>query len=127
MEVFRETLSRAQEKWRRAIFDEALAAARASGQAMLIDPEEIFRAEEELLAQQWEDRLEQNLRALLRDHERFIVRAKSREVFAGVEGDVRQSHLRKVLKKLYSAGVTSSNGVGDLYGKEVVRAPDAQP
>lgn len=129
MEVFGETLSTAQETWRHAVFDEAFAALQDDEQGALIelDPDAMFKREEQQLAEQWQHRIEQNVRALLRERERFIVRSRSGEVYAGVLGVARTTHLRKVLKQLHTEGVTSSDSVGDLYGKEVVRAPDAQP
>lgn len=130
MEVFGETLSTAQETWRRAVFDEAFAALQNGDQAALIelDPDAMFKRDEQRLAAQWQHQIEQNVRALLREHERFVVRRKSNEVYAGVLGVARTTHLRKVLKKLHSERVTSSDSVAkDLYGKEVVRAPGAQP
>lgn len=130
MEVFGETLSTAQEAWRRAVFDEAFVALQNGEQAALIelDPDAMFKRDEQRLAEQWQHQIEQNVRVLLREHERFVVRRKSSEVYPGLLGVARTTHLRKVLKKLHSEGVTSSDSVAkDLYGKEVVRASGAQP
>lgn len=129
MEIFGETLSKAQETWRRAVFDEAFAANQGSVQGVLfeLDPDSIFKEQEEQLAERFQDQIEQNIRALLRQHAQFVVRSKYEDVYKSVEGRARTQHLRKVLKRLHAAGVTSSNGVGDLYPKLVIRAPDAEP
>ncbi|MHA6627712.1 three-Cys-motif partner protein TcmP [Pseudonocardia sichuanensis] len=129
MEIFGETLSKAQEAWRREVFDEAFAAKRNDAQGALIDidPDAIFKRQEAELAEQLQGQIEGNLRALLREHERFTVRAKYEAVYTGVEGLARTPHLRKVLKRLHAAGLTTSDGVGELYSKVVVRAPGAQP
>lgn len=126
MEVFGEALSLAQEKWRRAVFDEALAATQAGGQGMLLDPEAMFAQEEAQRVAQFHDRLEANVRALLGQHERFRVRDEWQAVFDGVLGKAREKHLREALKRLQVAGVTSSDSKGKLFDKIVVRAPDAQ-
>jgi len=112
MDVFGEALSLAQAKWRRAVFDDAIAATLAGGQTMLMEPNEIFKHDEQQLAEQWQDKIEQNVRVLLQVHEQFVVRTKLDEVYAGVLGHARTTHLRKVLKKLHAAGVTSSDSVG---------------
>ncbi|QJY44812.1 three-Cys-motif partner protein TcmP [Pseudonocardia broussonetiae] len=129
MEVFGETLSKAQETWRRAVFDEAFAARQDGGQDALItlDADAIFKRQEAELTEQLQDQIELNLRALLRDHERFIVRTKFEEVYKSVEGIARTTHLRKALKRLHDAGITTSNQVGDVYSKQVIRRPGAQP
>jgi len=97
------------------------------GALIELDPDAIFERQEAELAEQLQDQIERNVRALLRDHERFVVRTKYEAVYKGVEGIARTPHLRKVLKSLHTAGVTTSNQVGDLYAKLVIRAPDAQP
>lgn len=127
MEIFAEALSLAQEKWRRAVFDEALAALQSNGQGMLLDPEELFKRDEQQLAEQLHERLESNVRDLLHEHERFVVRAQSDRVFAGVLGVARSKHLRQALKRLHHAGLTTSDSKGDLYGKTVIRATGSQP
>ncbi|MBN9103223.1 MAG: three-Cys-motif partner protein TcmP [Pseudonocardia sp.] len=129
MEVFGDTLSKAQEEWRRAVFDEAIAARKDTGQDALLelDPEAMFKRQEHKLAEQLEHQIEQNLRALLREHERFVVRSKFIEVYSGVEGIARTTHLRKALKRLHDAHITTTDQVGDVYGKQVIRAPGAQP
>lgn len=129
MEVFGETLSKVQEEWRRAVFDEAFAAKHGNDQGALIelDPDAIFKRQEAALAERLRDQIEQNVRALLRDHERFVVRTKYEAVYKGVEGIARTTHLRKALKKLHTARVTTTNQVGDVYAKQVVREPGAQP
>ncbi len=126
MEVFGEALSRAQEKWRRAVFDEALAATPAGGQGMLLDPDALFAHEEQQRTAELHDRLEANVRALLAQHERFRVLDQWQAVFDGVLGIAREMHLRVALKRLHAAGVTSSDSKGKLYDKSVVRAPGAQ-
>lgn len=129
METFGETLSKAEETWRREVFDQAFAANHGSDQSVLIelDADAIFKRQEAALAEQLQSQIEQNLRALLRDHERFIVRTKYEAVYKGIEGVARVTHLRKALKRLHTAGVTTSNQVGDVYAKQVIRAPGAQP
>ncbi|MGH4016040.1 MAG: hypothetical protein ACRDSL_19375 [Pseudonocardiaceae bacterium] len=94
---------------------------------MLLDPEEFFKHDEKQLAEQWHDRLEQNVRALLRQQDNFVVWGSFAEVFDGVVGVAREKHLRVALKRLHVAGVTSSDSKGSLYDKRVVRAAEAQP
>lgn len=126
MEVFGETLSLAQSRWRRAVFDEAIAEIQATGQEMLADPDELFKNDEQQLANQWEETIERNIRVILRKHDRFTVRSMSGRVYEGVLGDARTTHLRKVLKKMHTEGLTTSNGVGDLPSKVVIRTPGAR-
>ena len=126
MEVFAEALSLAEEKWRRAVFDEAAEEGQALGQLLLPYAEDFFRDEEQLLAEQWHTRLEDNVRSLLAREASFVVREKLADVFAGVLGMAREKHLRVALRRLHVAGLTSSDGKGDLYAKRVVRA-GAQP
>jgi three-Cys-motif partner protein len=125
LRVFGEALSLAADKWRRAVFDEAVASVAGSGQGMLMDPDELFKYEEQQLAAQWEIRLEQNIRSLLQHHESFIVGQRYDEVFEGVLGLPRIKHLRVVLKKLHVDGVTSSDSKGALFDKHVTRAQKA--
>jgi three-Cys-motif partner protein len=127
--IFGETLSTAQEAWRRAVFDEAFAAKQNGTQGTLLDldPDAIFKSQETELAEQWQGQIEHNLRALLREHETFVIRAKYESVYKGVLGIARTTHLRKALRRLHAAGVTTSDSKGDLNRKLVVRAPDAQP
>jgi hypothetical protein len=128
-EVFGETLSKAQEVWRRAVFDEEFAAQHGNEQEALIgfDPESIFERQEVEFADRLTAQIEQNLRDLLHNHERFGIRSRYEEVYQGVEGIARTTHLRKALKKLHAEGITSSNQVGDLYAKVVIRAPGVEP
>jgi hypothetical protein len=130
MEKFGETISTAQEAWRKEIYLEAFRAAQQEQQDSLIalDPEKLWKAEEDKLAHQWRVTIEQNVRALLRERERFAVRTYFSEVYGDTAGVARTTHLRKVLRKLHEEGVTSSDSVGkDLLAKEIVRATDAQP
>jgi three-Cys-motif partner protein len=120
--TFGEAMSLAAEKWRRAVFDEAIASATASGQSMLIEPDEMFDEQEKALVQQWEERIEQNLMSLLQKHEGFVVFQRYDEIFAGVLGLAREKHLRVVLKKLHASGVTASDSRGKLYEKRITRA-----
>lgn len=124
LHVFGEALSLAAEKWRRAVFDEAIASATGSGQGMLIDADELFKHEERLLANDWQARLEQNVRRLLTDHESFVISQRYDEVYADLLGLPREKHLRVVLKKLYAENVTVTDGKGNLFNKRVARAPE---
>lgn len=126
VEVFGEALSRGLGKWRRAVFDEAIAAIEAKGQSMLMEPDELFQHDEQRLADQWHDLLERHVRDLLQQHERFVVREELNAVFGEAIGRAREMHLRVALKRLEQAGVTSSDSKGSLWGKIVVRAPGAQ-
>lgn len=127
MEYFGEALSLAEAKWRRAVFDLAAEDAAAHGQLLLPYLDEFFDDEEKLLTERWYARLEGNVRALLARHDSFIVRDRFNDVFDGVLGMARKTHLREALNRLHAAGLTSSDGKGkDLYGKRVVRAPGAQ-
>lgn len=126
MEVFAEAVSLAQEKWRRAVFDEAAEDEQARGHILLSYADEFFKDDELLLAEQWYTRLENNIRALLAEQDSFVVRQKLSEVFAGVIGLAREKHLRVALRRLQAARFTSSDSRGKLYGKRVVRAPNAQ-
>lgn len=128
MEKFGETISTAQEAWRREVYLEAFRAAQQELQDSLIalDPEKLWKAEEDKLADQWRAEIEQNVRAILRERERFIIRPLMSEVYGDTMGVARITHLRKVLTKLHTEGVTSSDSKGkDLLAKEVVRAPSA--
>ncbi len=129
METFGETLSTAQAEWRKEVYLDAFRSAQHDGQDALIalDPVKLWEAEEEKLADQWRATIEQNVRALLRERERFVVRTFMSEVYGDTIGVARITHLRKVLLKLHKEGVTSSDSKGkDLMAKEVVRAPGAQ-
>jgi three-Cys-motif partner protein len=126
MEKFAEALSLAQTTWRRAVFDEEAEDAAAHGQLLLPYVDEFFEDQERLLTEQWYSRLEANVRALVTEHDSFVVRDRFSEVFAGVLGMARERHLRVALRRLHAAGFTSSDGAGDLYGKRVIRA-GAQP
>lgn len=128
LEKYGDTLSRAQGEWRRFVFDKEFATTQADGQGTLLDLDRWFEDTERRLAEGWQNRIEQNVRALLRGHEWFVVRSKFEEVFGGVLGEARETHLRAVLRKLSDEGVTTSNQVGkDLYGKKVVLTPGIQP
>ena len=121
IQVFGETLSLAAEKWRRAVFDEAVTNLTAGGQSMLMDPNELFNQDEKQLASQWEEQLEHNILALLREHDSFVIQQYYDKVFLEVLGLARTKHLRAVLKKLHSNGIISSDSRGELFGKRVVR------
>jgi three-Cys-motif partner protein len=127
MDEFGDAVSRALGKWRREVFDMAVTKQQESGQMMLIDPDEQFKTDERALEKQWHDTIEANLRALLRTHERFVIRDRYTEVFGHVAGQAREKHLREALRRLAAAQLTSSDAKGDLYGKTIVRAPGAQP
>lgn len=122
MKVFAEAVSCAQDKWRRAVFDEAMdAEERQHGGPSLFDREDLFKDEERLLHDQWVEQLEDNVRCLLQDTPSFVVRHSLTEVFEGVLGVAREKHLRPALKKLHAEGVTSSDSKGDLWAKTVIR------
>lgn len=121
MEIFGETISRATEKWRRTVFDEAVSDLTSGGQGLLMEPDEIFKHDEAQLASQWQEQLERNIIGLLRQHKSFIVRNHFDEVFSGVLGVARTKHLRSALKKLNFNGIVKSDSTGDLFGKRVVR------
>lgn len=128
MEKFGEALSLALVHWRRTVFFEAVEAQQAkTGQFALMDPQEQFNEDERLLAAAWHSEIEQNVRALLREHERFRVRDQLETVFGTAMGQARSMHLRKALDKLRRDGVTESDKKGDLYDKVIIRAPAAQP
>jgi three-Cys-motif partner protein len=131
-ELFGDNLSSAMERWRKKVFDmeqviEQEKREKATGQFLLIDPEEQFQLDEEHLKEQWYNTIEQNLRALLRKHEQFVIRQHYAKVLGPTAGLVRQKHLRVVLQRLEADGLTSSNSKGDLYGKLIIRAANAQP
>lgn len=127
IEVFGEALSRGLGKWRRAVFDEAIAAFEARGQSMLMEPDELFQHDEQRLTDLWHDLLERHVRGLLRQRERFVVREELNTVFGETIGRAREMHLRVALKRLQRAGLTSSDSKGPLWDKVVVRALGAQP
>jgi three-Cys-motif partner protein len=120
LDEFAEALSRAQEKWRRAVFDEAVSA--EDTQLIMFTPDEMFQAEERALADRWHDTLERNVRELLADKPSFIVRDEQSRVFAGVLGLARSKHLRVALKRLHNDGTTASDSTRDLWSKRVVAA-----
>lgn len=124
VEVFGEALSCALGKWRRAVFDEAVAVEAANGQLALIDPNEQFNEDERRLEEGWHDAIEGNLRDLLRRRDHFVVRDEISEVFGDTIGRARTKHLRVALKRLAKDGTTSSDGVGDLWPKHVIRAAE---
>jgi three-Cys-motif partner protein len=123
LQIFGEALSLAAEKWRRAVFDEAIDSAAESEQEMLIYADELFEDEERLLANDWLTQLEQNIRRLLTDHETFVISQRYDEVYAGLLGLPREKHLRAVLKKLHAEGATVSDSKGNLFNKRVIRSP----
>jgi hypothetical protein len=92
---------------------------------MLIEPDELFKHDEQQLAAQWEERLEQNILGLLEHHASFVVRERYTEIFEGVLGLPRTKHLRAVLKRLHASGITSSDSMGDLFDKRVTRVENA--
>jgi three-Cys-motif partner protein len=120
MDEFAEALSRAQEKWRQAVFDEAVSG--EDTQLIMFTPDEVFQAEERALADRWLDTLERNVRELLTDKPTFIVRDEQSRVFAGVLGLARSKHLRVALRRLHNDGTTASDSTGDLWSKRVVAA-----
>ncbi|HXT46081.1 MAG TPA: three-Cys-motif partner protein TcmP [Pseudonocardiaceae bacterium] len=126
MDEFGDAVSRALGKWRRAVFDLAVAKQQETGQLMLMDPEDHFKADERRLESRWHDIIEANLRALLQVHERFVIREHYAEVFGATVGQAREKHLRQALRRLVAEGSTSTNEKGDLYPKTIVRAPRAQ-
>lgn len=127
VEVFGDALSCALGKWRRAVFDEAVAVEAANGQLLLIDPNEQFDEDERRLDEAWHDAIERNLRDLLRRRDHFVIRDEISEIFGDTIGSARGKHLRVALKRLAKDGTTSSNGVGDLWPKYVIRAAEPQP
>lgn len=126
VEIFGEALSCALGKWRRAVFDEAVAAEAANGQLSLIDPDEQFLHDERCLEDGWHDTIERNVRDLLRRRDQFVVRDEISEILGDTIGRARGKHLRVALKRLAKDGTTSTNGVGDLYPMRVVRSAQAQ-
>lgn len=123
LEVFADAVSRAQAKWRRAVFDEAMDEdERKNGGPSLFDREELFADEENLLRARWEQQIARNVRVLLQTHSRFVVREHVPEVFRDVLGLARETHLRAALKQLAEAGVTSSDSRGPRLWEKVVIA-----
>ena len=86
-----------------------------------MDPDELFNQDEKQLASQWEEQLEHNILALLREHDSFVIQQYYDKVFLEVLGLARTKHLRAALKKLHSNGIVSSDSRGELFGKRVVR------
>jgi hypothetical protein len=128
MEEFGEALSRALVHWRRTVFLEAVEEQQAkTGQLPLIAPKEQLKEDERILAESWHTEIEQNVRALLRVHERFRVRNQLEAVFGTAIGKARSMHVRKALERLHKAQIAVSDKTGDIYDKEVIRAPGAQP
>lgn len=131
-EIFGEILSSAMERWRKRVFEmeqalEQEKREKATGQLLLLDPEDQFKLDEERLVEEWHDTIEQNLRALLREHERFVIRQHFGEVFGSTAGLAREKHLREALRRLERAELITSGSKGKLYGMTVIRAPGAQP
>lgn len=100
---------------------------RRQGSSCSWTPRTIFKADERRLESRWHDIIEANLRALLRVHERFVIREHYTEVFGPTVGQAREKHLRQALRRLVAEGSTSTNEKGDLYPKTIVRAPGGQP
>jgi three-Cys-motif partner protein len=127
IELFGDTLSRALVHWRKTVFFEALEdQQRRTGQFML-DPNAQLDADERQLAASWHDAIEENVRALLRQHEQFVIRDHLTEVFGTTIGQAREMHVREALKRLHKAGITSTDSKGSpLYPRTVKRATDAQ-
>jgi three-Cys-motif partner protein len=99
--VFGESLSKAQEDWRKALVDP---------NEMLSDPV-YFKANEDALANGWIKVIKQNLKAQLGVTSSFVLRSKYRDVMGSVAGVARDMHLRAAIKELYIERVTGFNGV----------------
>lgn len=130
MQIFGEALSSAQEAWRQAVFNEAFETIQQDGDQVAlitIDPVAAFKSEEQILADQWVNEIERNLRGLLREREQFSVRPNYLRIFGSAAGLAREKHLRKSLQRLEAAGLTTSDSKGKLYSKLITRAPAAQP
>jgi three-Cys-motif partner protein len=122
LEKFTDALSLAYGKWRRAVFDEAMAAATSSGQGLLTDPDEEFREAEAALAANWIDVIEAGLRDVLAAEEKFIVLEHMGEVFGTALGYAREMHLRTAMKRLQADGSIYTVVKGSLWKLPVVRA-----
>lgn len=127
IEIFGDTLSRALVHWRRTVFFEAVEKQQERTGQLMLDPTAQLDADEAQLEESWHDAIEQNIRALLCQHEQFRVRDHYTEVYGAVIGQARDKHIRKALDRLHKAGLTSTDKKGDIYPKIVKRAPGAQP
>jgi hypothetical protein len=81
--------------------------------------ERTFEEEELERSAAWVIDLERNVRRLL-DSGPFIIGDNLDEVYGQTLGYAREKHLREALRKLHSAGVTSSHPRGPLRGKHVL-------
>ena len=79
----------------------------------LLDDDEAFQASEQQLADQWVDEIAGNIEGLLSTTPGFRLNAKYAEVMGSTLGVAREMHVRSALKRLQSAGVLSSNCVGE--------------
>jgi three-Cys-motif partner protein len=128
MDVFSACLSSAQEDWRRAVFDEhwksTVGRNEDVGQFDLfggLNQEEEYAAEESARVAQWIAILADNLRALVATHREFVVRAELPATLRGLEGLVRETHIRTAMNQLKDQGLISNDTKGNLWSKRVIR------
>ncbi|WP_306206183.1 three-Cys-motif partner protein TcmP [Actinoplanes sp. RD1] len=95
MYVYGEAASKGLEQWRHAVtlgdYDEA----------MLFDPEVIFKTDETVLRDRWIAEIEKNLSAELSKGQAFRVVDRYATVFGSTVGLARELHLRAAWKRLY--------------------------
>jgi len=123
--TFGQTISKALETWRKAIFDEAWNAKQDELILFPLDTQSILERTESDLADSWVDIIEANLRRLLKAESRITVGDKLQEIHGETLGIAREMHLRKALKRLKADGTTSSDQRGDLEKKIITRQEPA--
>lgn len=106
---FGESASIGLKQWRRHLAEQA-----AEGTLFGHDGswEETFEAEEAKLEAGWVDAIVDRLTAELAKGESFRVLDRYAEVFGDLVGVAREMHLRAAMKKVYAAGLSSTNPVG---------------
>lgn len=117
MWLFNESVSGAQEDWRRVLAPPAW----EPDPALLFDVPTApsFEDEEKARAAQWVEIIEANIERLLLDGP-FTIGERLTEVYGDTLGEAREKHVRQALKRLHQAGRTSSDKKGDLQQKRVL-------
>ncbi|MFI6758805.1 three-Cys-motif partner protein TcmP [Micromonospora sp. NPDC050417] len=108
---FGEALSRGLSRWREALHKDENA-------DTLFGDEAAFKLSEQALAEGWVNEIERNLRRLLAEGKPFKIYSRYAEVYGGVAGQARETHLRAAWKRLYP-DVTKTDSKGDLIKKVI--------
>lgn len=120
---FGEILSSANQEWRKSLAESAFYNEYSED---LIEEyglrwEDWFTDSETELEEGWKIEIERNIKRLLSEKDSFSIPDEYGTVFAGVEGLARETHLRKLLEKLFKEKLTLSDQKGQLTRNKLVQ------